>query len=106
MEKESILGALSAIAQETRLDLFRLLVEAGQAGRPAGALADSLGVPPATLSFHLKELLHAGLVTRERRGRSIWYAPDFEAIGGVVGYLLENCCRDAACGSRRAGRGR
>lgn len=100
MKKEAVIAALAALAQETRLDVFRRLVQAGPDGMPAGELANELEVPPATLSFHLKELRNAQLVTSERDGRSIWYAPDFEVIGAVVGYLGENCCGVASgrCG--------
>lgn len=94
MEKKAVINALAALAQETRLDAFRRLVQAGPTGLPAGQLAEALDVPPATLSFHLKELRHAALVTSERDGRSIVYAPDFGMIRAVVDYLGENCCRD------------
>ena len=97
MNKSRVLLALAALAQDTRLDAFRSLVQAGPAGLPAGELAASLGVPAATLSFHLKELHHADLVTREREGRSIVYAPDFGVIRAVVDYLGENCCGNADC---------
>ena len=97
MEKEAVISALAALAQETRLDVFRRLVRAGLGGLPAGDLASELDVPPATLSFHLKELRNAQLVTREREGRTIRYAPDFGVISAVVGYLGENCCRDDLC---------
>ena len=99
MEKQDALSALAALAQETRLDIFRLLVRAGSEGMPAGAIGEALGVPSATLSFHLKELRNAGLLRSEREGRSIRYAPDFSVIGDLVGYLGENCCRDERCGS-------
>ena len=94
MEKQDVISALAALAQETRLDVFRRLVRAGSAGLPAGRLSQDLDIAPATLSFHLKELRNAGLVTSERQGRSIRYAPDFEVIAQVIGYLGENCCRD------------
>lgn len=97
MEKQDVIAALAALAQETRLDVFRRLVRAGPAGIAAGALADELGVAPATLSFHLKELRNARLVTSEREGRTIRYAPDFAAIGAVVAYLGEHCCQDSDC---------
>lgn len=97
MEKQDVLAALAALAQETRLDVFRRLVQAGPDGLAAGVLASELAVSPATLSFHLKELRNARLVTSEREGRSIRYAPDFGAIAAVVAYLGENCCRDSAC---------
>ena len=94
MEKQHVIDALAALAQETRLDAFRRLVQAGPSGLPAGQLAEALDVPPATLSFHLKELRNANLVSSERAGRSIVYAPDFGVIRAVVDYLGENCCRD------------
>jgi ArsR family transcriptional regulator len=97
MEKEAVVTALAALAQETRLDVFRRLVQAGPSGLAAGEVSAELGVPPATLSFHLKELRNARLVTSERLGRSIRYAPDFGMIGAVVAYLGENCCRDEGC---------
>jgi len=96
MEKEAVLSALAALAQETRLDVFRRLVRSGGRGLAAGALSDSLGIPPATLSFHLKELRNARLVTSQRDGRSIRYAPDFAAMSGLLAYLGENCCEDEA----------
>ena len=93
MEKWQALGALAALAQETRLDVFRLLVRAGPGGLTAGAVAEALEVPPATLSFHLKELRNAGIVSCRRQGRSKIYAPVFEAMRQLVGYLTENCCQ-------------
>lgn len=92
MEKREALTALAALAQETRLDIFRLLVESGPAGLPAGRIAAALSLPPATLSFHLKELKHAGLVAARRNGRSLVYAADFDAMTGLLGFLTENCC--------------
>lgn len=92
MEKTAVLGGLAALAQETRLDIFRLLVESGPAGLPAGEIAARLALPGATLSFHLKELRQAGLVGCRRAGRSLIYAADFAAMGGLVAYLTENCC--------------
>jgi ArsR family transcriptional regulator, arsenate/arsenite/antimonite-responsive transcriptional repressor len=92
MEKMSVLAGLAALAQESRLDIFRLLVEAGAAGLPAGDIAARLALPGATLSFHLKELRQAGLVRCRRAGRSLIYAADFTAMGGLVAYLTENCC--------------
>lgn len=99
MEKQEVIAALAALAQETRLDVFRRLVRAGAAGVPAGQVASELEIPPATLSFHLKELRSARLVTSEREGRVIRYAPDFAVIAELVGYLGENCCGDGSgCG--------
>ena len=92
MEKIAIVAGLAALAQESRLDIFRLLVKSGPAGLPAGEIAAHLGLPGATLSFHLKELRQAGLVTCRRAGRSLIYAADFAAMGGLVAYLTENCC--------------
>lgn len=93
MEKHSALAGLAALAQETRLDIYRLLVERGPAGLAAGDIAARFGLPAATLSFHLKELRRAGLVTCRRAGRSLIYAADYGAMRGLVGYLTENCCR-------------
>lgn len=92
MENTSAVAALGALAQETRLAVFRLLVGAGRDGLAAGEIAARLDVPAATLSFHLAQLSHAGLVTSVRRGRSILYAADFEAMNALVGFLTENCC--------------
>ena len=97
MEKQVVIAALSALAHETRLDVFRLLVRAGREGLSAGRIAERLDVPSATLSFHLKELRSAGLVRFEREGRSRVYRPDFEAVGGLLAYLTENCCADEGC---------
>ncbi len=96
MKKQDVLSALAALAQETRLDVFRRLVQAGAPGLAAGQLATALSISPATLSFHLKELRNARLVTSERQGRSIRYAPNFAVIAALVSYLGENCCRDVA----------
>ena len=92
MEKQDALAALSALAHDTRLDVFRLLVKAGPDGLSAGNIASSLGIPAPTLSFHLKELRNAALVQSEREGRSLVYAPDFGAMRDLVGFLTENCC--------------
>ncbi len=97
MEKQTAISALAALAHETRLDIFRLLVRAGPEGVAAGRLAHCLSLAPATLSFHLKELKGAGLVACERNGRSRIYSPDFDAIGGLLGYLTENCCAGDRC---------
>ncbi len=100
MEKLGVLAALTALAQETRLDIFRLLVQAGPDGMPAGQLGARLGLPPATLSFHLKELRHAGLVGFQRESRSLIYSAEFANMNALLAYLTENCCLGdaAACG--------
>jgi DNA-binding transcriptional ArsR family regulator len=92
METKSAVQALSALAQESRLTIFRLLVETGKSGLAAGEIAAALKLAPATLSFHLKELSHAGLVTARQEGRFIFYAADFGHMGGLIAFLSENCC--------------
>ena len=94
---DSAVTALSALAQEHRLALFRLLVQAGEDGMPAGTIAERLGVPNSSLSFHLAHLNRAGLVRQERQGRSLIYRADYAAMNALVGYLMENCCGGAAC---------
>lgn len=100
MEKLDAIAALAALAQETRLDIFRLLVRAGPGGLPAGQIGERLGLPSATLSFHLNQLRHAGLVTFRRDGRSLIYAAEYGAMNGLLAYLTENCCQGdpAGCG--------
>lgn len=95
MEIERAVTALGALAQETRLAVFRLLVQTGPAGLAAGRIADGLGVAPATLSFHLKELSHAGLVAARQDGRYVLYSANFSAMRGLLDYLTENCCADS-----------
>jgi ArsR family transcriptional regulator len=90
-------AALSALAHETRLEIFRLLVQRGPNGLPAGAIAERLGIPPSSLTFHLQQLTHAGLITQRRLSRQLIYATDFGAINQLMGYLTENCCGGAAC---------
>ncbi len=92
MEKTDVIIALTALAQETRLDIFRYLVQLGPEGAPAGQIAEALGLPPATLSFHLKTLQHAGLVQRQRQSRSLIYAASFARMNSLLAYLTENCC--------------
>jgi DNA-binding transcriptional ArsR family regulator len=100
MEKSAAIAALGALAQESRLDIFRLLVQAGTEGMPAGHIGERLGLPSATLAFHLKELKNAGLVTFERNGRSLIYTAVYPAMNALLGYLTENCCQGipAGCG--------
>ena len=95
MEKTSALAALAALAQENRLDVFRLLVEAGPDGMSAGAVAEALGLAPNTLTFHFDRLRHAGLVTVQRDGRSMIYSAQFETMNALLGFLTENCCGGA-----------
>lgn len=92
METKNAIAALTALGHGTRLAAFRLLVEAGPAGRMAGDIAAALEVPPATLSFHLKELLQAGLVESESQGRNVCYRANFGAMTGLIDYLTHNCC--------------
>ena len=92
MENIDAVAALSALAQETRLDIFRLLVRAGRDGRAVGHIGERLGLPSATLSFHLGQLKHAGLITFRREGRSLIYTANFAAMDGLIAYLMENCC--------------
>ena len=99
MKPSAAIAALSALAQEHRLALFRLLVQAGDKGMPAGAIANALGVPNSSLSFHLAQLRQAGLVLQERQHRSLIYRANYPAMNALVGYLMENCCGGAACGS-------
>lgn len=98
METSNVIEALAALAQETRLAVYRLLVEHAPEGLPAGQIAERLGIPPPSLSFHLKELSRAGLIASRQEGRFVWYRADLDAMTGLVGYLTENCCRGgAAC---------
>jgi DNA-binding transcriptional ArsR family regulator len=97
LDAQSAIAALGALAQEHRLTVFRLLVQAGQEGMAAGAIAEALGVPNSSLSFHLGQLLRAGLIRQERRHRSLIYRTDYEAMNDLVGYLMENCCAGSSC---------
>jgi DNA-binding transcriptional ArsR family regulator len=100
MEKLDAIAALVALAQESRLDVFRLLVQAGTEGLPAGQIAERLGMPPNSLSFHLNQLRHAGLVTFRRESRSLIYVAEYAAMNDLLAYLTENCCQGdaASCG--------
>lgn len=97
MKSKDVVTALAALAQESRLGIYRLLVQAGPAGMAAGAIAEKLGLPPATLSFHLKELSHAGLAVSRQKGRYVIYSANFEAMLKLVGFLTENCCGGDVC---------
>ena len=97
MEESQVIRALLALAQVSRLQVFRLLVVAGPAGLKPGQIAQQLGVPGATLSFHLKELAHAGLVTQERAGRNLIYRAAFDQMNALLTFLTANCCQGEAC---------
>ena len=97
METKHAIQALSALAQESRLQIFRLLVQAGPAGLAAGAIGEKLELPPATLSFHLAGLTRAGLAQSRQDGRFVIYTADFAAMNALVGFLTENCCQGAGC---------
>ncbi len=92
MEKRDAIAGLSALAQEARLDIFRLLVQAGNEGHAAGEIGERLNLPSPTLSFHLSQLRHAGLVSFRRQGRSLIYTANFSAMNALMAYLMENCC--------------
>ena|SRR5437867_215585 len=93
METKNALAALAALAQETRLDIFRALVRAGREGLSAGALAEAVGAPASTLSFHLKELANAGLVDARQESRFIFYTAQYAAMSELIAFLTENCCQ-------------
>ena len=97
MEEKQVVRSLAALAQEARLRVFRALVIAGAQGMTPGVMAEGSGIPPATLSFHLKELVNAGLVTQERLGRNLVYRASFEQMNELLGYLTENCCQGETC---------
>lgn len=97
METKTAIAALAALAQESRLAVFRLLVQAGPAGLAASRIAERLDIPPSSLSFHLKELTHANMVTQTKDGRSLIYAANFETMNGLLGFLTENCCGGNPC---------
>src|SRR3974390_2863479 len=96
MDQKRAIAALGALAQETRLELFRLLVARGPEGLPAGVIAEKLGVMPSSLSFHLQQLVHAGLITQRRLSRQLIYSAEYGTMNALLAYLTENCCgRDA-----------
>jgi len=97
MEEKDIVKALAALAQPNRLQLYRHLVVAGQEGATPAQLGEKLGIPNATLSFHLKELLNASLVSQERSGRNLIYRAEFGRMNGVLSYLTDNCCQGQPC---------
>ncbi|MFM0337987.1 ArsR/SmtB family transcription factor [Paraburkholderia fungorum] len=97
MDTNLVVRALSALAHESRLAIFRSLVVAGPDGLPAGEIAQKLGLSPSSLSFHLKDLSHAELVAARQDGRFIFYSANFESMNGLIGFLTENCCAGADC---------
>lgn len=97
MDENSVITALAALAHPLRLQVFRALVVVGETGLTPGAIQQALDVPGATLSFHLKELVGAGLVTQERASRNLIYRANYPAMNAVLGYLTENCCQGQAC---------
>lgn len=97
METNDVVLALSALAQASRLAVFRALVQAGPAGLAAGKIADLTGIPPSSLSFHLKELTHAGLTQARQEGRYVIYTARFDSMNALLAYLTENCCGGHSC---------
>ena len=97
MEENDVVRALAALAQPVRLRVFRSLVVAGPEGLTPGALTEALDVPATSLSFHLKELTHSGLVGQERQGRNLVYRAAFQAMNDLLAYMTENCCQGSAC---------
>ena|SRR5690554_4759346 len=97
METKSIVRALAAIAHESRLEAYRHLVQAGPGGLPAGQLSELVGIPPSSLSFHLKELVNAGLLSSRQEGRFVFYSAKYEAMNSLLSYLTENCCGGNPC---------
>jgi ArsR family transcriptional regulator len=98
IDSKSAVTALAALAQESRLAAFRLLVTAGRPGMNAGAIAEALRLPSPSLSFHLKELSHAGLINGRQQGRHIMYSANYDTMQALVDFLLENCCAAQECG--------
>lgn len=98
MERTDAIAALAALAQESRLDVFRLLVQAGTEGLPAGRIGERLGLPSATLSFHLNHLKQSGLVKCRRESRSLIYTAEYATMNALLAYLTENCCQGDAAG--------
>ena len=98
MKTSTAVPLLAALAQETRLSVFRLLVEQGPDGLPAGQIAEQLGISPATLSFHLKELTYAGLTQSRQDGRYVIYSANFKTMDGLLSFLTQNCCAGTPCG--------
>jgi len=98
METKEVIAALAALAQESRLATFRALVQAGPEGMAATRIAELIGAAPSSLSFHLKEMSHAGLVTSRQDGRFVIYSANYATMNGLIGFLTENCCGGMPCG--------
>ncbi|MEP6763432.1 MAG: metalloregulator ArsR/SmtB family transcription factor [Gemmatimonadaceae bacterium] len=98
MEQSTVIAALAALAQGSRLDIYRLLVQAGPSGLAAGTIGDMLELPAATLSFHLNQLRQAALISNRRESRSVIYAAEYHTMNGLLAYLTENCCQGDAAG--------
>ncbi len=99
METKTVVTALAALAQDSRLAIFRALVQAGPAGLAAGKISELTAIPPSSLSFHLKELSHAGLVSSQQAGRFVIYSAEFDTMNALLGFLTENCCGGNPCTS-------
>jgi ArsR family transcriptional regulator len=97
METKAVVTALSALAQDSRLAVFRALVQAGPAGLAAGKISEMTGIPPSSLSFHLKELTHAGLASSQQAGRFVIYTAAFDTMNALLGFLTDNCCGGNPC---------
>jgi len=102
MNTKQTIAALAALAQESRLAVFRLLVQAGPEGLAASKIGERLGIAPSSLSFHLKELAHAGLIDSRQEGRFVIYSADIAAMNKVIGFLTDNCCGGQPCGVKRS----
>ena len=102
MEQDEVIRSLAALAHPVRLQVFRALITTGPGGMTPGTMAEGLAIPANTLSFHLKELAHAGLVTQERASRNVIYRAAFDHMNTLLGYLTENCCRGAECATEEA----
>jgi ArsR family transcriptional regulator len=103
MNEIAVINALAALAQPIRLQLFRALVVAGQQGMTPGTMAQGMGISPSSLSFHLKQLTHSGLVTQERASRNLIYRAAYDRMNSLLGYLTQNCCQGAECAVETAG---
>lgn len=102
MESKTAVTALAALAQESRLTVFRLLVQAGPAGMAAGKIGEMCGIPASSLSFHLKELTYAGLINSRQESRFVIYSANFNAMNDLLGFLTENCCQGSVCSTTEA----